>query len=380
MPSARELVESLAATVDIVIDQVVPRQTPCALIDYPNYRNVGDHGIWLGELRLLARTGRKIVYSCTVDTYDRDVMGRRIGGLPILLSGGGNVGDLYPAHQALRERILRDFPHNKVVQLPQSIHFAETATLARAKAVFNDHSDFTLLVREHNSLRIAKEELAVAATVLCPDMVFALGPLRRPDAPCHDILVQSRADEERRGEASAPSELVVHGQGVMADWKPLYRGIGLPLRRRLADAISADSARRQTARDELGGTWWTSAGTATVRATERGERFSLPMGPFGIALANISRAQLRRGCKLLCRGQVVVTDRLHGHALSLMMGIPHVVCDNSYGKVGSFVETWTSSCELAVWSDSITDGYDVARGLVEIVHPVRLSEREATTD
>jgi exopolysaccharide biosynthesis protein PssK len=38
----------------------------------------------------------------------------------------------------------------------------------------------------------------------------------------------------------------------------------------------------------------------------------------------------------------VITDRLHAHILCLLMDIPHVVVDNSYGKVRSFVETWTA--------------------------------------
>ena len=38
----------------------------------------------------------------------------------------------------------------------------------------------------------------------------------------------------------------------------------------------------------------------------------------------------------------MVTDRLHAHILSLLLDIPHVVLDNSYGKVGGFVDAWTA--------------------------------------
>jgi pyruvyl transferase EpsO len=38
---------------------------------------------------------------------------------------------------------------------------------------------------------------------------------------------------------------------------------------------------------------------------------------------------------------VVITDRLHAHILSLLLGIPHAVLDNSYGKVGRFLAAWT---------------------------------------
>ena len=40
------------------------------------------------------------------------------------------------------------------------------------------------------------------------------------------------------------------------------------------------------------------------------------------------------------RGETGVTDRLHAHILCLMMGIPNIPLDNSYGKLSTFVETW----------------------------------------
>jgi pyruvyl transferase EpsO len=37
----------------------------------------------------------------------------------------------------------------------------------------------------------------------------------------------------------------------------------------------------------------------------------------------------------------VVTDRLHAHILCLLLGIPHAVLDNSYGKLTRFLDAWT---------------------------------------
>ncbi|WP_276524270.1 polysaccharide pyruvyl transferase family protein, partial [Enterobacter hormaechei] len=47
-----------------------------------------------------------------------------------------------------------------------------------------------------------------------------------------------------------------------------------------------------------------------------------------------ARRRVERGLRLLSRGERIVTDRLHGHILSLLLGIPHVVLDNDYGKLG----------------------------------------------
>jgi pyruvyl transferase EpsO len=43
---------------------------------------------------------------------------------------------------------------------------------------------------------------------------------------------------------------------------------------------------------------------------------------------------------------VVVTDRLHAHLLSLLLGIPHAVLDNSYGKLSRFLDAWTGGAGL----------------------------------
>jgi len=58
-----------------------------------------------------------------------------------------------------------------------------------------------------------------------------------------------------------------------------------------------------------------------------------------------------RGCRVLSQGRLVITDRLHGHILSLLMGIPHVLLDNSYGKVRRFYEAWTKEFESVRWAD-----------------------------
>jgi hypothetical protein len=49
---------------------------------------------------------------------------------------------------------------------------------------------------------------------------------------------------------------------------------------------------------------------------------------------------------LLGSGRVVITDRLHGHILCTLLEIPHVVLDNSYGKISRFLDSFTRNCEL----------------------------------
>jgi pyruvyl transferase EpsO len=53
--------------------------------------------------------------------------------------------------------------------------------------------------------------------------------------------------------------------------------------------------------------------------------------------------------RLLAAGRRVVTDRLHGHILCLLVGIPHCLYDNSYGKNREFYRAWTSSSDFVTW-------------------------------
>jgi pyruvyl transferase EpsO len=61
---------------------------------------------------------------------------------------------------------------------------------------------------------------------------------------------------------------------------------------------------------------------------------------------------------------VVVTDRLHGHILSVLLGIPNVLMDNSYGKNQSFYATWTQDLDLVRWAKKGDDPLQLARSLV----------------
>jgi pyruvyl transferase EpsO len=77
----------------------------------------------------------------------------------------------------------------------------------------------------------------------------------------------------------------------------------------------------------------------------------------------LAKRRLRRGLRVLARGRVVITDRLHGHILSLMMGVPHVVLDNTYGKISSFHRTWTAGADGVRIAGSAAEAVALARQL-----------------
>ena len=60
----------------------------------------------------------------------------------------------------------------------------------------------------------------------------------------------------------------------------------------------------------------------------------------GPAFTGFARARVALGFAQIDRHKVLVTDRLHGHIMASLFGKPHVVIDNSYGKISNFIETW----------------------------------------
>ncbi len=46
------------------------------------------------------------------------------------------------------------------------------------------------------------------------------------------------------------------------------------------------------------------------------------------------------GVEFISNFDLVVSTRLHGHILSLLMGVPTIMIDNNYGKNSRFYNTW----------------------------------------
>jgi exopolysaccharide biosynthesis predicted pyruvyltransferase EpsI len=324
------LIDDLARRAAAVLDPLVPRGRRVALVDFPQTPNVGDSLIWLGELEWLRRRGDGgPVYTCSNVSYDPHEMARRLGDGTILLSGGGNLGDLYRIHQELRERVITDFPRHRIVQLPQSIHFGRDDERRRTAAVFDRHPDLTLLLRDHASLETARATFR-APTHLCPDMCVFLGALERPQPPRVGVVWLAREDKEK-----AVAEHARTPAGVRrVDWIEDDARTLIKVNRFLTRHLRQRPSLRP----------WLAP---TLERTYE----------------HMARLRLARGCRLLGAGHVVVSDRLHGHLLSLLLGIPHFIVDNSYGKVRGFHDAWTRECGLARYCADEQEALELARAL-----------------
>ncbi|TIX51239.1 polysaccharide pyruvyl transferase family protein [Alteraurantiacibacter aquimixticola] len=291
-----------------------------ALLDFPDYANVGDSAIWLGAISVLTGlTGRQPFLASRADGFRAEALERLPDGGVIFINGGGNFGDIWQGPQMFRESILSRFRDRTIVQLPQSIHYGDEAAADRTAKVIADTSDFHLFVRDHKSMQFAETRLNCAAT-LAPDCAMGMGPLDRRGPVEIDLLWLLRSDVERD-----PRNREAPGEGaIVEDWleePPMPRG----------------SLRRAAVWDML------KSGSLSLELTRT------------LLLNRIAAHRLERGLRQLSRARHVVTDRLHSHILCAMMGIPHVVLDNSYGKVSGYRNCWHGDLDIAVLAGSAAE-------------------------
>ncbi|MEO1621817.1 MAG: polysaccharide pyruvyl transferase family protein [Cyanobacteria bacterium J06632_3] len=112
----------------------------CALLNYPDYPNIGDHLIWAGTVMLLKEVMNvDICYASSIHEFSDQQLHQKADKLPILLQGGGNFGDLWPHHQKFREQIIQNYRDRPIVVLPQSIFFHSSENLQQSALIFNAH-------------------------------------------------------------------------------------------------------------------------------------------------------------------------------------------------------------------------------------------------
>jgi pyruvyl transferase EpsO len=303
-----------------------------ALLDFPNHANVGDSAIWLGEVAYLKDVlGSFPSFVCEHTNFDPDLLRKALPSGPIFLSGGGNFGDVWPKHQRFRESVIQQFPDRHIIQLPQTIQFANSALIERTANIIKRHSNFVLFVRDRRSFEVARSVFDCPVQ-LAPDMAFHLGAIQRPVSATCRLLLLLRMDKEsaQRG-ISLPLGLA---EGVVvANWREEDPKLLIKMKCRTA-LLSLLKLRFKT--------------LSKSKCRE-------------LLFRSLARQRVSRGTKLLSSADYVITDHLHCHILCVLLGIPHIVLENSYGKLGSFIETWTKDCGLVRAARSLHQAIELWR-------------------
>ncbi len=326
----------------------------CAALDYPAYYNIGDHLIWLGMLSWIADVKKaRVSYAASRHDYSAEKLEEKTKKGPIFLTGGGNFGDLWPPHQCFREAVIARHRDRPVIVMPQSIFFKSPAELEKSKRILNSHPNLTIFARDDYSYELAYKHFTSCKVWRSPDVAFQLNGILKRDGEGENLplLYHCRADRESQsGFAFRPDD---SSQGCVADWvtmtprtKILQKFIrkmpflwGMPFTLPLETGMKSRVFRRSAPYAEKLKTF---------------DRPALHLRSLHLTMAGVDQ---------FSRYRFVITNRLHGHILCVLLEIPHVFLPNAYHKNSAFYSTWTSKVSFCRF---VTDASKVFPAMREI--------------
>ncbi|WCC79140.1 polysaccharide pyruvyl transferase family protein [Cutibacterium equinum] len=308
------------------------------LLDQPRHRNLGDTLIFAGELATLTRLEVRVRYCATAFSARWDEIRKLPRDWPILCHGGGNFGDAYSLHQGFREALVEEFPRRKIVFLPNTFWFRDNSNIEHTRKALRVAHDLTLMVRARRSEAFAHQHFGQHKVLYCPDSALGIEANTAPYYLRHrakypsQVHILSRDDEESRRE-----QVRMRPTDTVGDYR-----FTIPGRAR-----------------------WILSRLTTDRPLDL-----LPLGPVRDLMREsqsklLASANLRAFLTTFQGAGIVATNRLHAHVYCALAGIPHVVTDNSYGKISEIYQEWTGHFSTAHWADNLQDAYEQAVALAE---------------
>ena len=272
------------------------------LMDVALHTNMGDSVLWRAAIHLASLYGHSINHVCAASQAANDLYGTmsqfphcdlaniinlvKDNGL-VLYHAGGNWGNLYRFVQKYRMKALQVFSYNsekpgynfKVAQLPQTIYYKNEDDVSVDVDDYLMHSLhpnlFTLFTRQADSFEFAERHYGSNINkVSTADVAFVLGDLLPIGEPEVDILVLIRTDGELPAEDKAEKELT----------KRL-------LKRSNVTFAYQDWHHRPN---------YTEFSTANPTI--------------------LSEVRLNEAVKIISKGRVVITNRMHGSVLATLIG------------------------------------------------------------
>lgn len=286
------------------------------LYDLPYHSNIGDALIWEGELAFLNTLKFKCLdmassNTCTFPKHKKNTI--------ILFHGGGNFGDLYPEHVDFLKRLIKTYPENKIVILPQTVFYKDRNNLIQDAKILNSHNNLTICARDRKCYSELKEILN-NNICLVPDMAFFIGQKYLSSISkklkTNTVLYMKRKDDELKEN----DNINIEGEFDIEDWptfnKKLNDGIFI------AKVVSNVSKLKLPLIGKYMDSIWDS-----------------------YAFHNYRNDLIRIGVNFIDPYQKIYSTRLHGCILALLLNKEVILIDNSYGKNSNFYKTWLSDLD-----------------------------------
>lgn len=288
------------------------RLTPLITHDYRylmmcDHQNVGDTLIMKGEFDFLSTIKNvKCKEYATMWSFEN-----RHPTIPkddlLIMRGSGSFGDIWPTAPNFWKFVMKNYPENPILFMPQTIHFDDESKLVEMADLINRHKKITLCVRDKESLDIA-QKFFNCDCYLVPDMAFFMKN-KFPNIPHNGksstALLVKREDKEQR-----PSILIDHllheNNLIVSDW-PTFNVWG------------------------------------KIEKTKRSLFDHKFYRLYDAFIKHIySTYIIKNGINFLEPFSKVYATRMHAGILAVMMGKEAIFIDNNYGKLRKVYETWLS--------------------------------------
>lgn len=275
------------------------------LLDVPYYTNIGDTLIWEGTKHFLKNIPHKCLYTASVETYKYRPLP---AGTVILMQGGGNFGDLWRRHQDLRLEVIKSYPNNKIIILPQTVFYKDRNVFEEDAKIFNAHKNLHICARDTGSLDFLQKSLT-CNLLLVPDMAFCITDtlLKKHSRKEGGRALFLKRDDTELCEYDFNSYITEDAAMLdICDWPTMEKQFNIKI---YLDKLLWHKKRLGRIPD-IYADW-------------------------------IFRPhQVKKGIEFVSQYKKVYTTRLHVAILSLLLDKEIVFFDNSYGKNSSFYDTW----------------------------------------
>lgn len=280
----------------------------CVLLGLPYYFNIGDVLIWEGTMHLMKSVGCKCIKASSKETFDFSEIPSDVD---ILLMGGGNFGDLWETEHIFRTNVIKAYPTNKIIILPQTVFYMDSSHAVADAELYSKHKSLYIFARDLESFGMLEKYFYCNNIFMLPDMAFCINPVwirKYVSKQEEKVLVLKRQDKEYANNINYPIDL-----GLPVDIKD-WPGIE-------DDKLLAIRLFR----------WLLRSRKVSNRLKDL--VFSSFFRPYMIKL----------GTRFLSKYSVIYTTRLHACILSIILGKSCTLLDNSYGKNKNFYNTWLSN-------------------------------------
>lgn len=164
-------------------------------LDLPYHPNVGDTLIACAVESLL----KKLPYHCLYRSSEYTFDDREIpSDVLIIFNGGGNFGDLWLNYTVFRNKIIKKYPQNKFLILPQSVYYREDNNLLSDVEIYSKcGKSITICARDHISYNLLARNFVENNIILVPDLAFYTDTIYLKKSPrTNRVLFLKRNDVE----------------------------------------------------------------------------------------------------------------------------------------------------------------------------------------